>query len=111
MLDLLFYGDYPGTLNVMRQYSAEQLFGAKSPVVSAPPAQGWEKSITTWVTKTTTLAIGVQPNLSEAYFLRGWAVNLTAPGSAAALADVEKAAQLAPYETLYTQSLAYLKKQ
>jgi hypothetical protein len=110
LLDQLFYGDYTATLNIMRQYSAEQIFGPKSILVSAPPAQGWEKSITQWVTQTTTLALTTQPNLAAAYYLRGWAINLSQPGSAAAVADLEKAVQLAPNETLFAQGLSYLKK-
>lgn len=110
LLDQLFYGDYTATLNIMRQYSAEQIFGPKSILVSAPPAQGWEKSITQWVTQTTTLALTTQPNLAAAYYLRGWAVNLTQPGSPAAVADLQKAVQLAPTEILFSQGLAYLQK-
>jgi len=97
-------------LDVMRPYTPEQLFAAKSPLVTVDIAQGGEKSISQWISTTTTLAIGVKPDLAAAYFLRGWAVNLTQPGNPAAIADIERALALAPNELLFVQSAAYLGK-
>jgi hypothetical protein len=94
----------------MRPYTPEQLFGPKSVMLSIQIAQGWEKSITSWITETTTLAIAAKSDLAAAYFLRGWGINLTQPGSPAAIADLEKAVQLAPNETLFNQSASFVKK-
>ncbi len=110
LLDHVFYGDYAAALDDMRPYTPEQIFSAKSPLLTMQIAQGWEKSVANWITKTTTLAVGASPNLAAAYFLRGWANAIASPGSAAAVADVEKALTLAPAEPLYAASAAYLRK-
>jgi hypothetical protein len=109
LLDRVFYGDYAAALDAMRPYTPEQIFAPKSPLITVDVAQGWEKSITQWMTRTTTLAIGVKPDLAAAYYLRGWAINLGQPGSAVALADIEKAAQLDPKEPLFAAALQYLR--
>lgn len=110
LLDHVFYGDYAAALNVMRAYTPDKLFAAASPPLAVDIAKGWEKSVVQWITTTTTAAVGAQPDLAAGYFLRGWALNVAQPGSAAALADIEKAAQLAPNDLLFSQSVAYLRK-
>ena len=110
LLDNLFYGDYPAALDVLRQYPPEQLFAADTPLVKGSMAEGWEQQVTDSITTTTNLALQLKPDLAAAYFLRGWGVHLTSPASPGALADVERAAQLAPDDTLFTESLAYLRK-
>lgn len=109
LLDHLFYGDYAAALNVVRAYPPQTLFSATAPLLTVDIAKGWEKSIVQWITTTTTAAIGLQPDLAGAYFLRGWAGNLAKPGSAAALADIDRAVQLSPNDLLFTQSAAYLR--
>ncbi|MSP12106.1 MAG: hypothetical protein EXR62_04010 [Chloroflexi bacterium] len=110
LLARLFYGDYPGTLNVMRPYAPDVLWGPKTPLVTGAMAEGWAPQLTYWITSTTNMAIKVKPDLAGAYFLRGWALNLKTPGSPEAVADVERAAKLAPQEKLFADSLAYLRK-
>ena len=110
LLGYLFYGDYDGALNLLRAFKPEQLFAIPSPLVTGTVAMGWEKNVTQWITQTTTLALSVQPDLAAAYFIRGWGLNLTEPGSPAAVADIQKAAQLNPTEALFAQSVAYFKK-
>ena len=110
LLGTVFYGDYTAALDVMRPYTPEQLFTVPSSIISGTVAVGWEPSVTHWITETTTTALAAQPDLAAAYFVRGWGLNLLHSGSAEALADVAKAAQLAPNETLFSQSLAYLRK-
>ncbi|MBI3944037.1 MAG: hypothetical protein HY326_13555 [Chloroflexi bacterium] len=110
LLARLFYGDYPGTLDVMRPYSPEILWGQQTPLVTGTMAEGWAPQLTYWISSTTNMAIKVKPDLAAAYFLRGWALNLQKPGNPEAVADVERAAKLAPQEKLFADSLAYLRK-
>jgi hypothetical protein len=111
LLDEVFYGDYNAALDALRKYSPAELFGAKPPVVSGTNAEGWEQQVTDEITRTTDLALKLQPDLAPALFLRGWAVHLTDPANPAALADIERAAQLAPDDKLFADSAAYLRKQ
>ena len=108
LLDQLFYGDYTAALNVMRAYTPEELFSPDTPLVKGTVAEGWEQELSDRVVGLTTAALQVEPNLAPAYFLRGWAKRLIAPNNGDAIADIQKAAQLDPAETLYSESLTYL---
>ncbi len=110
LLEHLFYGDYAAVLDVMRAYPPEQLFSPDTPLVKGTVAEGYEPNPTAIITQTTDLALEFKPDLAAAYFLRGWAVQLVDPGNPSVLADIERAAQLAPNEALFTDSLAYLKR-
>lgn len=110
LLGNIFYGDYAAALNVMRPYTVAQIFDEKTPLVTGTIAENWRPALTKWITVTTTLATQARPDLASAYFLRGWALLLTDPNSPAALADIERAAQLDPKESLFSESLAYLRK-
>lgn len=110
LLDNLFYGDYPAALDAMRPYAPEQLFAADTPLVVGTTAESWVPELTAEITGTTELALKLQPDLAAASFLHGWALHLASPADPAALADVERAAQLAPGDKLFSESLAYLRK-
>jgi hypothetical protein len=109
LLDRIFYGDYVAALDVMADYSVEDLFSQPSPLVVGTVAEGWEDAMAQHIQNSATLALQVQPDLAAAWFLRGWATHLGSPGSSEALADIERAAELDPNEPLFTQSVAYLK--
>ncbi len=108
LLDNVFYGDYEGALAFMRQYSPDQIFSDQTPLVVGTVAEGWGEPLTSHLIAVTTQALEVQPDLAAAYFLRGWARYLVEPGSADALADIQRAAELAPDDPLFVQSVAYL---
>lgn len=110
LLGAVFYGDYDAALAVMRGYSAEQLFGPPTPLIDATIANGFEHQVSQQIIERATMALQVQPDLAAAYFLRGWAEQLRDPGSAEALADVERALYLRPDEPLFSLSVAYLKR-
>jgi len=103
LLSNVFYGDYAAALDVMRPYSPEQIFSPDSPLIVGTVAEGWEETLSDWVIGSTNLALEAQPDLAGAYFLRGWAKYLVNPDSPAALADIERATELAPDEPLFTQ--------
>jgi hypothetical protein len=111
LLGKLFFGDYPGALDALRQHPPEQLFAPveRNPLVVDTVADGFVDSLTYYITDTTTLALGAQPDLAAAHFLRGWALHLHSPSDPAALAEIERAAQLDPKEALYERSAAFLK--
>lgn len=111
LLGHLFYGDYPAALDVLRQHPPERLFAAQNnPLVAGTVAEGFEEGLTGAITETTNLALEAQPDLAAAHFLRGWALHLHSPADPAALAEIERAAQLDPQEALFQQSAAFLKK-
>lgn len=110
LLDTLFYGDYPATLEIVRPYAVEEIFAEPSALVAGTVAEGWELALSDWMTNTTTLAIQARPDLAAAFFLRGLGLYLSDPGNPQVLADIERAAQLAPNEALFAQSVTYLRE-
>ncbi len=110
LLVQVFYGDYAAALDVMRPYTASQIFSSATPLVTGTIAADWEEALSERVISSTTQALTVEPDLAAAYFLRGWATHLVKPGDPQVKADIEKAAALAPNEPLFTASVAYLKK-
>ncbi len=109
LIDNLFYGDYAAALDTLRPLTPAERFDPNGPLFTGTPAEGWVDSFTYAITSTTDLALAAQPDRPEALFLRGLALELSDPGSADAIAAIERASQLAPDETLYSESLAYLK--
>jgi hypothetical protein len=108
LLQNVFYGDYAAALDGMRPYSPPEIWSLESPLVVGTVAEGWEMALSDWISWTTNLALGAEPDLAPAYFLRGWAAYLVNPDDPAVLADVQRATDLAPGEPLFAQSLAYL---
>lgn len=112
LLTTVFYGDYPAAVNLMRKYTAEQIFSVDTPLIVDTVADTWIPSLTHEITTSASAAIQVMPNLAGAYFLRGWAEFVADPvkGLARARADVAKAAALVPADPLYKLAAAYLAK-
>ena len=108
LLENAFYGDYDAAVGAMRPYSVEEIWGPETPLVVGTAAEGWEFELSTWISQATNLALRAQPDLAPALFLRGWGAHLRTPGDAKAVADVERAAELAPNDPLFAQSAAYL---
>jgi hypothetical protein len=109
LLGHAFYGGYDAAVGPMRAYAPADLFDPSSPLVAGTVAQGWESQLAERVERVAGPAIAARPDLAEAYFLRGWARQLARPGSAEALADVARAAQLAPADPLFVMGLLYLR--
>ncbi len=109
LLEQIFFGDYEAALEILGTYTVQELFVTPSPLVVGTVAEGWEEALADWVISSTNAALKAKPELAAAYFLRGWARLLAAPpDDEEALADLAQAAQLAPDEPLFSQSLAYL---
>ncbi|MBI4321527.1 MAG: hypothetical protein HY675_23790 [Chloroflexi bacterium] len=108
LIEQVFYGDYAATLDIMRKYSPAQIFDRKSPLIVGTSAEGSRDQLEKWILESADKAIAFKPDLAAAYFIRGWSHYLKNPGSAAALADVKKAADLTPSDRLFADSANYL---
>jgi tetratricopeptide (TPR) repeat protein len=109
LLGNLFYGDYTSVLGILSGYSAEELFSRPNPLIAGTVAEGWEEQLIEKIEIYTTQALAVRPDLAEAAFLRGWARYLADPTSEEALADVQRAVELEPAQSLFGDSLEYLR--
>jgi hypothetical protein len=110
LLAHLFCGDYASALKIVRAYSVPEIFAEDSPLLAGTPAESWRPELVQWITSTTTLAIEERPDLSGAYFLRGWAAHLADPTNPAAERDIDRASTLNPADTLFAESVAYLRR-
>jgi hypothetical protein len=108
LLAQLFYGDYAAAIEIMRTVGADGLFIPTSELVMGTVAEGWEPTLADWIVQTVDPALALQPDLAAAYFLRGWAAYIREHNEAAALPDIQKAAELAPDDELYTKSVQFL---
>ena len=104
----VFYGDYAAALDLMRPYSAADLFKSDSPLIAGAVADGWLPELTGDIITSATSALAVAPDLAAAYFLRGWAEYLAGELTPQARADVAHAAVLAPSDALITQGADYV---
>jgi hypothetical protein len=108
LLTNVLAGDYGAAVDVMREYTPAEIFDAQTPLVAGTNAEGWQDALVSTLVTSADQALAVRPDLAGAYFLRGWAHFLADPSDPAALADVERAAKLAPDDALLTGSAAYL---
>ena len=92
----------------MRTVGADGLFIPTTELVMGTVAESWEPTLADWIVKTVDPALALQPDLAAAYFLRGWAAYIREHTEAAAVPDVQKAAELAPDDELYNKSLQFL---
>jgi putative hemolysin len=109
LLANVFYGDYAAAVKLMAAESPDKLFSSKSALIVGTPAEQMVKQMSEAIIKATNAWVKEDPKLAAGYFLRGWAEYQADPKSAAAKADVAKAAELAPSETLFTKSKDFLK--
>ncbi len=108
LLSKVFYGDYAGAVEVMRDEGADGLFIPETALITGTIAAGWQTEVADRLTSNATAALEVQPELAAAYFVRGWGEYVRSFDEAAAVADVQKAAELAPDEELYSKSVEFL---
>jgi hypothetical protein len=107
LLEHVFYGNYAGAVDVMRAYRPEEIFSASTPLIVGTVAEGWD--VGSYIIPRAEAALALQPDLAPAYFLRGWAEYVASPSNVQARLDVEKAADLAPGDALFSQCAAYLR--
>lgn len=109
LLSLMFFGDYPAILDLMRVYPISTLFGKPNPFVAGTVAEGYESQLVGWINEFTSRTITLRPDLAAPYFLRGWAAYLEDSHNESAMKDIEMAVQLAPEERLFAESLSCLR--
>lgn len=95
LLDHVFYGDFTGALDLLREIPPDELFSDESPAIVGTVAEGWEESLALRLEQYTNAALKVQPENAAAWFLRGWADFLIG-GVEQAAQHVAQAAALAP---------------
>jgi len=108
LLTYLFYGDYEAAIEILRTVGADGLFIPETELIVGTAAEGWVPTLADWIDQTVNPALAYNPDLAAAYFLRGWGAYVRDFDTSAAVADVQKAAELAPDEELYTKSLEFL---
>lgn len=112
LLTNIFYGDYAAAVDVLRNYTVDQVMSRadKSPLVIGTVAEENADLLVSYITSTATLALEAQPDLASAYYLRGWACYLEDNKDAEAKADLQSAATLNPSDPLFIESLAKLNR-
>jgi hypothetical protein len=108
LLSRVFYGDYAGAVDLMRAVGADGLFIPETELILGTVAESWQSEVADRLTSNATAALAVQPELAAAYFVRGWGEYVRNFDEAAAVADVQQAAALAPDEELYSKSVEFL---
>lgn len=108
LLSKVFYGDYAGAVEILRAVGADGLFIPETELITGTVAEGWQAEVADRLTNNATAALDVRPELAAAYFVRGWGEYVRAFDEAAAVADVQKAAELAPDDELYSKSVEFL---
>ena len=106
-------------VDTMRAYEPAEIFSRETPLVVGTPAEGWEEQLATYLQASSERALGA-PDLGSAQqaaaqraaarFLHGWASYLLEPTGSDVLANVERAAELAPNDPLYSESSSHLRR-
>jgi hypothetical protein len=96
LLSRVFYGDYAAAVDLMRPHSPVDVFDPAGPLIAGTVAEGMEGILSGYIIDSADAALALQPNLAEAYLMRGWARYLVDPVSPQVRADVLQAAALRP---------------
>lgn len=108
LLGYVFYGDYQASIDIMKQYSPEEIFCVESPLIQGTVAQGCETQLSDCLISCTESALEVEPESAAAFYLHGWALYLSEQSSSRIVDDIKNAIRCDPSETLYALSLDYL---
>ena len=112
LIELTFYGDYARAVDEMRALSIDEIFTQEGNLLLAgTPAEGYGDLTSERMLDVLNPAIVAVPDAAAAYYLRGWARFLINPADPLALADIEQAAVLAPEDSLFVESLAFLRSE
>ncbi|MBE2232019.1 MAG: DUF333 domain-containing protein [Anaerolinea sp.] len=108
LLAQVFYGDYAAAVDLMRAYSAEEIFSPETPLVVGTAAEDWQAELSGYLVASADAALAVQPELAPAAFVRAWGRYLADPADPRAIIDAARAAELAPDDALYAAAVAAL---
>lgn len=101
LLSRVFYGDYAAAVDLARPYSPAQVFDPAGPLIAGTVAEGMEGILSDQIIQSADAALVVEPDLAEAYFMRGWARYLVNPTSPQVHDDVHQAATLRPADAFF----------
>lgn len=107
LLNKVFLGDYAGAVDLMREYSVDEIFSPETPLIVGTAAEGWEDAVSNNILSSANAAIAVRPELAGAFFLRAWAQFLADPGSRQIRVDLRQAADLAPADELFSEAASF----
>jgi hypothetical protein len=106
LLSRVFYGDYAAAVDLMRPHAPAQIFDPAGPLIAGTVAEGLEDLLSGYIIESADAALGVKPDLAEAYLMRGWARYLVDPASPQVRADVHQAAALNPGDAFFADCAA-----
>jgi hypothetical protein len=106
LLSRVFYGDYAAAVDLMRPHSPAQVFDPAGPLIAGTVAEGFEGVLSDQIIQSADAALGVKPDLAEAYLMRGWARHLVDPTSPQVRDDVHQAAALRPGDVFFADCAA-----
>ena len=96
LLSRVFYGDYAAAVDLMRPHSPVDVFDPAGSLIAGTVAEGMEDVLSGHIIVSADEALGYDPDLAEAYLMRGWARYLADPSDPQVRADVNQAAALRP---------------
>jgi hypothetical protein len=107
LLNQIFYGDYAAAVALLRDVAPDAIFALQTPLIIGTPAEGATDQLVTRILSSVEPALRLRPELAEAYYLRAWATFLkNGFADDAVLADLARAAELAPADPLFTETVA-----
>jgi hypothetical protein len=106
LLSRVFYGDYAAAVDLMRLHAPAQVFDPAGPLIAGSAAEGLESTLSDQIIQSADAALGIKPDLAEAYLMRGWARHLVGPASPQVRDDVHQAATLQPGDTFFADCAA-----
>jgi hypothetical protein len=106
LLSHVFYGDYAAAVDLMRPHAPAQVFDPAGPLIAGTVAEGFEGALSGQIIQSADAALGVKPDLAEAYLMRGWARYLVDPVSPQVCDDVHQAATLNPGDAFFADCAA-----
>ena len=108
LLAHVFFGDYGGAVDLLREQTPEEIYTAASPLIIGTVAEGWTPQLAENLVDSANSALAAQPDLAAAYLIKSWGEYLADPASTAAREDADQAATLAPEDTFYAACAAYV---
>ncbi|MFC2025819.1 hypothetical protein ACFLUC_01340 [Chloroflexota bacterium] len=108
ILSQVFYGDYDAAVDIMREYSPEEIFNEDSPLLVDTIAEQYRKSLYNHVVSFSSNALKGDPDLASAYFLRGWVKYINGSNYSDVMEDLSKAADLVPADKFFVESVLYI---
>ncbi|OAN46076.1 hypothetical protein A6A03_01680 [Chloroflexus islandicus] len=107
LINHVFYGDYAGAVDLMRNYAPSDIFNPASPLIAGTVADGWQSELSTYLRKETERALAVSPDWAAIYFIQAWGRFLADPADPAIGDDLKQAAALAPDDRLFAETAAW----